>query len=71
MAEDETLDEFVQILGRIRELLGESTVLAENGFDLDAEIERLRLAGNNKDADELAELHVRADELKVEHQAKS
>ena len=70
MADDETLDEFVQILGRIRGLLGEATVLDVEGYDLDAEIEQLRLSGNNKDADELADLRVRADELKAQHQTK-
>ena len=71
MADDETLDEFVQVLGRIRDLLGEVTVLDDKGFDLDAEIERFRHSGNNEDADELAELRIRADALQALHQAKS
>ena len=68
MAADETLDEFVQILGRIKDLVGEATISDDDGIDLAEAIERLRLSGNNKGADELAELIERADELKAQHQ---
>ena len=71
MATDETLDEFVQILGRIKELMGDVSIEDDEDFDLDKVIERLRLSGNNDNADELAELIKRADELKALHQAKS
>ncbi len=68
MEKDETLDEFVRILGRIKELLGEATISEEKGVDLVKTIEQLRQSGNNDDADELAELVERADELKALHQ---
>lgn len=71
MDNDETLEEFVQILGRIKDLLGEVTTPDDEGIDLVKAIEQLRLSGNNKDADELAELIERADELKAQHQAKT
>jgi hypothetical protein len=70
MDKDETLDEFVQILGRIADLMGSATVSDDEGANLDEAIERLRLSGNDKDADELAELVKRAEELKAQHQAK-
>ena len=68
---DETLEEFVQILGRIKDLAGEATISDDEGIDLVETIQRLRLSGNDKDADELAKLIERADELKAQHQAKS
>jgi hypothetical protein len=71
MDNDETLDDFVKILGRIAELVGTATISDDKGADLDAAIEQLRLAGNNEDADELAGLVQQADELKSQHQAKS
>ena len=71
MDNDETLDEFVQILGRIKDLVGEVTISDDEGIDLVEAIEQLRRSGNNKDADELAELLERADELKAQHQAKT
>jgi len=71
MEKDETLDEFVQILGRIKELVGEATIAEEEGIDLVKTIEQLRQSGNNDDADELAELVERADKLKALQQAKS
>ncbi len=70
MDNDETLDEFVQILGRIKDLVGEGAI-SDDGFDLVKAIEGLRQSGNDQDADELAELIQRADELKAQHQAKS
>lgn len=70
MDKDETLDEFVQILGRIKALLGEEAISDDEGPDLVAAIEELRASGNNEDADELAALLERADELKAQHQAK-
>ena len=68
---DKTLGEFVQILGRIKDLVGEATISDDAGIDLAEAIERLRASGNSKNADELAELCARADELKAQHQAKS
>jgi len=71
MENDEALQEFMQILGRIRTLLGEATISDGAGIDLDAAVEQLRESGNNKDADELAALCERADELKAQQQANS
>jgi len=69
MDNDETLEEFVQILGRIKVFVGEA-MISDDGIDLVKAIEGLRQSGNDKDADELAELLERADELKVKHQVK-
>ena len=71
MANDETLEEFVQILGRINDLVGEVTTADDKGIDLVDAIAQLRLSGKDKNADVLAKLCARADELKVQHQAKS
>lgn len=71
MDKDETLEEFVQILGRIQELVGEATISNDEDFDLVKTIEQLRQSGNNDDADELAELIERADELKAQHYSAS
>ena len=71
MENDKTLEEFVQILERIKELIGDVAIEDDEGFDLTKAVERLRLSGNNDDADELAELIERADELKAQHQVKS
>ena len=71
MDKDETLHEFVQILGRIKDLLGESMLLSDEDIDLQEAVEHLRQSGNSEDADELAVLCKRADELKAQHQAKS
>jgi len=71
MDNDETLIEFVQILGRIKFLLGDAANSDDEELDLSREIERLRRSGNDKDADELSELIRRADELKARHQAES
>lgn len=71
MDNDETLHEFVQILGRIKDLVGESTLLGDEDIDLAEAVERLRQSGNNEEADELAGLCKRADELKAQHQAKT
>ena len=69
MDPDETLIEFVQILGRIKELIGDATNLDDKeDLDLDKATRQLRLAGSDKDADELARLVERADELKVQQQ---
>jgi len=70
MENDKTLEEFVQILGRIKDLIGEAAI-SDDGIDLVKAIEGLRQSGNDQDADELAELVERADELKAQHQAKS
>jgi hypothetical protein len=71
MENDETLEEFVQILERIKDMIGDVAIEDDEGFDLTKAVERLRLSDNNDDADELAELIERADELKAQHQAKS
>ncbi len=71
MDRDKTLDEFVQILARIKYLAGEATTSNDNGIDLPEVIEQLRLSGNDKDADELSELIAWADKLKAQQQAKS
>jgi len=68
---DETLVEFLQILGRIKDLVGEVTISDDAGVDLAGTIQQLRLSGNSEGADELTELVKRADELKAQHQAKS
>jgi hypothetical protein len=71
MDKDETLHDFVQILGRIKDLLGESMLSADEDIDLQEAVERLRRSGNSEDADELAGLCKRADDLKAQRQAKS
>lgn len=71
MEKDKTLDEFVQILGRIRYLVGEETIADDQDVDLSKAVEQLRLSGKNKDADELADLIKWADNLKAQQQAKS
>ena len=71
MDNDEALQEFIQVLGRIRTLLGDATISDGASVDLDAAVEQLRESGNNKDADELATLCKRANELKAQQQAKT
>ena len=71
MDNEETLDEFIQILGRIKDLVGDAKISGDDGIDLVEAIERLRQSGNDTDADELAELFERAEELKAQHPAKS
>jgi len=71
MDNDEALQEFIDLLGRIRTLLGDATISDGAGIDLDAAVEQLRESGKNQDADELAALCKRADELKAQQQAKS
>lgn len=71
MEKDEKLEEFVQILGRIRDMVGEESMSGGTGIDLIDIVEQLRQSGDDKDADELNELLKRAEELKAEHQAKS
>ena len=69
MDKDETLEEFVQILGRIKDLVGEATVADDKDLDIVEVIEQLRASGKNEDADELVGLLERADELKAQHEA--
>ncbi len=71
MSHDEALEEFVQILGRIKDLLREDAIAGAEGIDLVGAIERARQSGNDKVADELAGLCKRAEELQTQHQAKS
>jgi len=70
MDNDKTLEEFVEILGRIKNLIGEAAI-SDDGFDLVKAIEWLRQSGNDQGADELAELIKRADALKAQHQVES
>jgi hypothetical protein len=65
------LEEFVQILGRIRYLVGEETIAHDQDVDLSKAIEQLRQSGKDKDADELADLIKWADNLKAQQQAES
>jgi len=71
MDKDESLQEFIRILGRIKDLMGDAALADDESIDLVKTIKRLRLAGNDEDADQLAELCKRADELKAQHQAQS
>jgi hypothetical protein len=71
MNDDETLGEFLQILGRIQELAAEAPNSDGEGLDLDYAIQQLRQSGNDNEADELARLRERAEELKAQHQTKS
>ena len=71
MDNDDTLREFLQILGRIADLAGEATMSDDEEINLVETVQRLRQSGNDKDADELAELVQRADELKAQHQTES
>ena len=71
MEKDEKLEEFVQILGRIRELMGEESMSDGIGIDLVDVVEQWRQSGNDTDADELGELIKRAEELKAQHKADS
>ena len=68
MDNDDTLKEFIQILGRIADLVGDATTSNGEEIDLAETIQKLRQSGNDKDADDLAELVQRADELKAQHQ---
>jgi hypothetical protein len=68
MENDDTLIEFVQILGRIADLAGEALMSDDEEINLVEAVQKLRQSGNDKDADELAELVQRADELKAQHQ---
>ena len=68
MDNDDTLREFLQILGRIADLAGEALMSDDEEIDLVETVRKLRQSGNDKDADELAELVQRADELKAQHQ---
>ncbi len=71
MDNDDTLREFLQILGRIADLAGEALMSDDEEIDLVETVRKLRQSGNDKDADELAELVQRADELKAQHQTES
>jgi hypothetical protein len=68
MENDDTLIEFVQILGRIADLAGEALMSDDEEINLVEAVQKLRQSGNDKDADELAELVQRADELKAQQQ---
>lgn len=71
MDNDETLREFVQILGRIADLAGEALMSDDEEIDLVTTVRKLRQSGNDKDADELELLVQRADELKAQRQSTS
>ena len=68
MENDDTLIEFVQILGRIADLAGEALMSDDEEIDLVKTVQKLRQSGNGQDADKLEELVQRADELKAQHQ---
>jgi hypothetical protein len=68
MDNDDTLREFLQILGRIADLAGEALMSDDEEINLVETIQKLRLSGNDQDADELEKLVQRADELKAQHQ---
>ncbi len=68
MENDDTLIEFVQILGRIADLAGEALMSDDEEIDLVKTVQKLRQSGNDQDADKLEELVQRADELKAQHQ---
>jgi len=68
MDNDDTLREFLQILGRIADLAGEALMSDDEEIDLVETVKKLRQSGNDKDADELQKLVQRADELKAQHQ---
>lgn len=69
MDNDDTLRDFLKVLGRIADLAGEAMMSDDEEIDLVATIRKLRQSGNDTDADELEELVQRADELKAQHQA--
>lgn len=69
MENDEKLEEFVQILGRIKDLVGEESMSDGTGIDLADVVEQWQQSGNDADADELGELIKRAEELKAQHKA--
>ncbi len=71
MEKDEKLEEFVQILGRIKDLVGEESMSDGIGIDLVDVVEQWRQSENDTDADELGELIKRAEELKAQHKADS
>ena len=68
MDNDDTLREFLQILGRIADLAGEAMMSDEEEIDLVETVKKLRQSGNDEDADELEKLVQKADELKAQHQ---
>ena len=70
MENDEKLEEFIQILGRIKDIVGEVAIADDQGINIVEAIEQLRISGNAEGADELAELAQRADELKNQQKVK-
>lgn len=71
MDDDTKLEEFLGILGRIKNLTGEASVSDDGDLDLDSAIKQLRKTGNDRDADKLAGLIKQAENMKAEHQAES
>lgn len=69
MDDDSNLQEFLEILRRIRVLVGDAAISGEKDIDFDEVLRQLRQAGSKGEADELAELVRRADELKAQHHA--
>ena len=69
MDNDETLSEFLRILGRIKELVEETSASGDDGIDLETATKQLRESGNNEAADEITELVQRAEALKALQQA--
>ena len=70
MGYDETTDELAKILGRMANLMGEQSFSDDDSINSVEAIQGMRLAGKNDDADELAELIQRADELKAQHRTR-
>jgi hypothetical protein len=70
MENDEKLEEFIQILGRIKDIVGEVAIADDQGINIVEAIDQLRISGNAEGADELAELAQRADELKNQQKVK-
>ena len=70
MGYDETTDELAKILGRMADLMGEQSFSDDDSINSVDAIQGMRLAGKNDDADELAELIQRADELKAQHRTR-
>lgn len=58
------LDELVTISTRVADLMDEASFSDDENIDTVEAIKRLRLSGANEDADELAELFQRIDEMK-------
>ena len=71
MTEDDAVTlELAEILGRMADLTSKATFTDNDAVPSLEVIQRLRLSGLNSEADELAELHTRAAELRNQHRPK-